>query len=454
MQYIYYQFTTKTLEGTLAMKIDVNKQLHHMPDLNSHSSNVQSGHHIGDMLFSHYKNECFGCKPDTKCSIPRNKLYNFLFGWIPFIHHDMTCAERRSKFYDFLFRQSAIHRVDERRVRKAIWKCSHPKFGLYNEAIDLSKGVIVTVLGRFSGRTGRTDISITARLLQSSSFIQGMELCEEAISEGLYAQAGALVRQELECIAAMEESKIGRRDDNATPNVSYVPWKLRTAYGQLSMMAHTSSMPMLDTIHSISSGSTYLASAVPAYKEQMARMLIGLHAALTIQLAIHLDILYLDMHDEGLTPLELDSLQMAMRTLQEEGFFKKSSGYDNVITITEEDSQLDEAIQKARDSLPSFIKVLQEPKVKGRNFMIKACFVEKSFSEHIWISDITLKDDIFHGMITNEPKFIRRLRLRQPVKINRDKVTDWVIEEKGKSQGAFTTAVLQGRTSGNAKTEE
>jgi len=90
------------------------------------------------------------------------------------------CAKRRSKFYDFLFRQSSKYSKHSARLRRVNRKKSRPTYGLYLEAIDLAKGVIVTVLERMSGSPGNTDLSISSRLRQTSAFIQGMELCDTA----------------------------------------------------------------------------------------------------------------------------------------------------------------------------------------------------------------------------------------------------------------------------------
>jgi hypothetical protein len=165
----------------------------------------------------------------------------------------MNSAKHRSKFYDFFFSQSAKHRKEENRLRRRNSRYSRPRFGLYLEALDLAKGVIITVSERFSGRPGKSDASISLRLLQSASFMQGMELCEQSISEALYAQAAALVRQELELIAAIEETTLGHRVEKATPNVARAPWKLKRAYDQLSMMSHSSSTAMLRTLHRVTS---------------------------------------------------------------------------------------------------------------------------------------------------------------------------------------------------------
>ena len=155
---------------------------------------------------------------------------------------------------------------------------SKSRSDLFGEAIDLALGVIVTVVERSSGRRGEPNESVPSRLLQSASFLHGIALCEQAILEAMYPQAGALVRQEMECIAAMEESKLGTRNENKTPNVNNAPPELRRAYGQLSMMTHTSSTVLLESLLVKTSGPVGYVSVIPEYNHEAARMLLGLHA--------------------------------------------------------------------------------------------------------------------------------------------------------------------------------
>ncbi len=354
---------------------------------------------------------------------------------------DKHCDRRRTKFYHFLSHQAARYRKHQARQGKMDRKNFRRRFGLYLEVIALAKGVIVTVVERVSGRPGQSDESISSRLLQSAAFIQGIGLCEQSIFEALYVQAGALVRQEMEVIASMEESKLGTRDENTTPNVRHVPKELRRAYGQLSMMTHTSSMAMLDALLSTTSNSLYFASVVPQYNHEAARMLIGLHAALLIEFAVQLHILYFDSYGEGLTPQEQDSLHLSTCLLQEDGFLPKPP-HDAVHTVPNDDTQMCAAIDKARETLPSFFEELKKPSSGNSRLFVKARFSEGEVSEHIWLTDLTADGSNIHGTIANYPNLIKRPRFQQQVTVTHAQITDWMIEQDGQIQGAFTTAVL------------
>jgi uncharacterized protein YegJ (DUF2314 family) len=277
-----------------------------------------------------------------------------------------------------------------------------------------------------------------------------MGLCEQAILEAMYSQAGALVRQEMECIAAMEESKLGKRTENKTPNINHAPPELRRAYGQLSMMTHTSSTAMLISLLATTSASADFVSVVPQYNHEAARMLIGLHAALLIEFAVQLHILYLDAYGEGLTPLETDSLQLSAHILQEEGFLPKPPS-DDVGFVPADNALMAAAIDKARQTLPSFLNVLKEPKSPDRRLLVKVCFAEGKRSEYMWLTNLTLEGNNIHGTVSNFPKCVKRPRFQQRVTITHDQITDWMIEEGGQIQGAFTTQVV--KTIGDSRTQ-
>jgi len=271
-----------------------------------------------------------------------------------------------------------------------------------------------------------------------------MELCEQAILEAMYSQAGALVRQEMECIAAMEESKLGTRKENKTPNINNAPPELRRAYGQLSMMTHTSSTAMLESLLTRTSASPGFVSVVPQYNHEAARMLIGLHAALLIEFAVQLHILYLDTYDDGLTPLEQDGLQLATYILQEDGFRPRPTSDDTLLVRTD-DALMRAAEDEAKKTLPRFLNTLKEQKSPDHRFSVKVCFEEGEVSECMWLTDLIMEESSIRGAVANFPKRVKRPRFQQRVTITPDQIIDWMIEEDGRVQGAYTAQALQGR---------
>jgi len=345
-------------------------------------------------------------------------------------------------FYDTLFRQAARYRRHRIKAASRSHRVFKSRSTLSTEAVDLALGVIVTVVGGFSGRPSKSDESISSRLLQSAAFLHGMALCEQAILEATYSQAGSLVRQEMECIAAMEESKLGTRKEKKTPNVNNAPPELRRAYGQLSMMTHMSSTAMLESLLARTAAPAGYVSVVPQYNHEAARMLLGLHAALLIEFAVQLHILYLDAYGEGLTPLEQDTLQVSTYLLQEDDFLPKPPP-DEALLVPADDALMRAAEEEARKTLPHFVSTLNERKSPNQRLSVKVRFEEGKLSEYMWLTDLALEGSRIHGSVANLPKRIKRPRFKQRVTITLDQITDWMMEEGGKIEGAFTAKVLR-----------
>jgi hypothetical protein len=190
----------------------------------------------------------------------------------------------------------------------------------------LVTGVLHETLSRKSLIPGKTNKSITNRRVLIVSFIQGIPICEEAISEGLYVQAAALVRQELETVAAIEEVIENVREDGKTPNVKHVPWQMNRLYGELNTATHVSDHRYLAEIYRAEErGDAKPVSVIPTYREGAARNLYAIHVGLLIQVAMHLHEVQVEAYGEdegGLKEYELMMIMRAADILNEEGLLE------------------------------------------------------------------------------------------------------------------------------------
>lgn len=187
-------------------------------------------------------------------------------------------------------------------------------------------GVLHEVLSRKSLIPGKTNKSIANRRVVIVSFVQGIPICEEAIREGLYVQAAALVRQELETVAAIEEEVEDVREDGETPNVKHVPWEMNRLYGELSAATHVSDHGYLAEIYRAEErGDARPVSVVPTYRDGAARNLYAIYVGLLIQVAMHLHEVQVEAYGEEEGELEEFELLMIMRAvdiLNEEGLLE------------------------------------------------------------------------------------------------------------------------------------
>lgn len=109
-------------------------------------------------------------------------------------------------------------------------------------------GVLGSALLRRNRERALIEGNSQQQIVLIAGFVQGLNIVECAITEGCYVQAAALLRQELETVAALEELKAGIRRDKTTPNVGHVPWSLATLYGDLSAAAHAARHNFLQQI--------------------------------------------------------------------------------------------------------------------------------------------------------------------------------------------------------------
>lgn len=190
----------------------------------------------------------------------------------------------------------------------------------------IAVSLIARAVERTHLRPGKASPSISERLTLFASFIQGMDLGEVAISEGLYLQAAALLKQQMETVAAMNELAKGTRTDKKTPNVSILLWKLNVHYGYIQGAAHMSNNALLrDFYQTEARGSAVPVSVTPRYSRQAALYLHTLEVGVLVQFAVAVGDLLREMYGESWIDEELKFLLQVMQILEDEGAFDEAA---------------------------------------------------------------------------------------------------------------------------------
>jgi hypothetical protein len=206
---------------------------------------------------------------------------------------------------------------------------SKKAYGLILEAHMAVTGAIGSALTRNDGVRSKIVGHSQRQIVLIASFIQGLNIAECAISEGYYVQAAALLRQELETIAALEELKSGKRADQRTPNVKHVPWSLGRLYSDLSKAAHAADHDVLQQVlapdHSLLPEDTIGVTMTAQFRKNMAWRMMGFHVALLLLLAVHLDAHYKMVSGTGLNEMEVAALRNAQQMLLDEGWLETAS---------------------------------------------------------------------------------------------------------------------------------
>lgn len=188
-------------------------------------------------------------------------------------------------------------------------------------AYSMTLSAIHEAMQRNVGLSGNEDTEVKDRLLLSGSFYQGIFVAERITRESYYVQASTVIRQQLECLAAIVEAKNGRRIPGRTPNISTIAKAFGRNYGNLSELAHVSVPKKLETIFSWFSHNTEkpVVLIVPLFNYQVAKELYSLNLVLVFLFASELHDLFCALYGSGLLHEELVTLDHALGLLNDIG---------------------------------------------------------------------------------------------------------------------------------------
>ena len=105
-----------------------------------------------------------------------------------------------------------------------------------------------------------------------------------------------------------------------------------------------------------------------------------------------------------------------------------------------DDSEMDQAIQRSRETRGEFIKVLGSG--EADTFAVKVRVADGDDVEHFWMTDITYEDGKFSGVINNEPGLVTNVKFGQKWTVKEAEISDWMFTRGEKIHGGFTIEPL------------
>ncbi|MFB3897330.1 MAG: YegJ family protein [bacterium] len=118
------------------------------------------------------------------------------------------------------------------------------------------------------------------------------------------------------------------------------------------------------------------------------------------------------------------------------------SNQDKTISVADDDQEMNNAIAKARETLPQFWQRFDNPESGDSDFSIKLRITDKDEVEHFWMTDIERKDGQIYGKVSNEPDTITNVKLGDRLQIPEKDISDWYYMHNGKMVGNYTLRVL------------
>jgi len=112
-----------------------------------------------------------------------------------------------------------------------------------------------------------------------------------------------------------------------------------------------------------------------------------------------------------------------------------------------EQAKMEQAIERARKEIDTFIAALANPKPTQSHLSVKKPFSWKNGDEtnyeHIWLSDVTFKEGVFHGRVGNEPVDVKDVKLGDEATLQKSEASDWMFIEDGYLVGGYTIRILR-----------
>ncbi len=199
----------------------------------------------------------------------------------------------------------------------------------YGDLIDahlLGMGVIASAISAVNSKPGKTEGDLSQLLSLTASFIQGIDTCETTISEGYYVSATALLKQEMETIAAIKEVRNKSRKSGTTPNVKSFN-DLAVVYGDLNKIAHVGDANVMQNLISIETSEKQAGAPLfPVFNSEMAMFLYGLHVVFITMIAFEVGLVLESLYGVGLEEFHEDMLGRSARILQNEGWLPDTTG--------------------------------------------------------------------------------------------------------------------------------
>ncbi len=120
-----------------------------------------------------------------------------------------------------------------------------------------------------------------------------------------------------------------------------------------------------------------------------------------------------------------------------------AQGGDPVVNFSEDDPAMNAAILAARQSLPAFMKHLNNPGSGATDLILKvAISTDTDYVEHIWVEQIRALDDkTFEGRYANDPVEFDGNE-GDPVAFSEGSISDWSFMQGEQLHGNYTTRVM------------
>jgi uncharacterized protein YegJ (DUF2314 family) len=129
-----------------------------------------------------------------------------------------------------------------------------------------------------------------------------------------------------------------------------------------------------------------------------------------------------------------------MRGLSHRILRRRSEGVDYTINDPG-DAAIEAAIAQARETLPTFWRVLAEGDASDCHLKV-GLTTPNGAIEHLWIKPAERREDKVIGRLVSEPLDLEDVMIGSEVAVDLDRISDWAYIRNGRMFGAFTQRAM------------
>jgi uncharacterized protein YegJ (DUF2314 family) len=117
---------------------------------------------------------------------------------------------------------------------------------------------------------------------------------------------------------------------------------------------------------------------------------------------------------------------------------------DELSFVPKDDPTMARAFAKARESLDQFLTLLLDAPPYMQSPGVKVGISDGNRVEFFWISNVAQKGEKFSGLINNQPRSVKSVRMGQNYEFGRAQIVDWTFVDarSNKMIGNFTACAL------------
>jgi len=116
----------------------------------------------------------------------------------------------------------------------------------------------------------------------------------------------------------------------------------------------------------------------------------------------------------------------------------------NIFSVTAEDSLMNEAINKAKNTIQEFDKALKSHNPAYSDFAVKKRYkTSDGGGEHMWIAGISIVNGNYKGFVNNDAEMTKEVKYGDTVIVRKDEITDWMYIDNNVLRGGYTIRVIR-----------